>query len=369
NAESIRLEWSAGPETDIAGYTIFRSESAGGPCQTIARNVGSTSFVDNTVPAGVPFFYTIRAVDHSLNRSDYSGEVSATATGSNDLAAHFPFEGNTRDSSINLNHSASYGTISYAEGPDGSGALALNGTDAFLQLPATLPDRQEMTVAAWVYWMGGAPWQRIFEFCNGQDETMYLQPRLRFAIKNGGPEQQLNAFPLPVGEWTHVAVTLSSTGACLYVNGDTVDESAAVTIRPSDFSPVLNYIGRSLFAVPLFNGYIDDFRVYNYALPASEVALISELLSGEGAVYDFIRNLSLWPVPAKDVLYVNYDGEDNHGLLTLEVLDMNGRVLMRRETQPARATELDVSSLPSGIYLLKLTSRHESLIKKFIIRH
>ena len=368
NAESIRLEWSAGPETDVAGYAIFRSESAGGPCQTIARNVGSTSFVDNTIPAGVPFFYRIRAMDHSLNRSAYSGEVSATATGSDDLVAHFPFEGSTRDSSINMNHSAPYGTISYVEGPDGSGAIALNGTDAFLQLPATLANRQEMTIAAWVYWNGGASWQRIFEFCNDQDETMYLQPRLRFAIRNGGTEQRLEASALPVGEWAHVAVTLGATGACLYVNGDTVDESGAVTIRPSDFKPVLNYIGRSLFAVPLFNGCIDDFRVYNYALPAGEVAQISEVLSDEGPERESAQGLSLWPVPAKDVLYVNYDGENNHGLLTLEVLDINSRVFMHKEIKPAHDTELDVSGLPSGIYLLKLTGREGSLIRKFIIR-
>jgi hypothetical protein len=42
-------------------------------------------------------------------------------------------------------------------------------------------------------------------------------------------------------------------------------------VKLTDFNPVINYIGRSQFPDPLFNGMIDDFRVYNYGL--SEVEL------------------------------------------------------------------------------------------------
>lgn len=46
----------------------------------------------------------------------------------------------------------------------------------------------------------------------------------------------------------------------------------AITIRPDDFKPLLNYIGKSQFGSdPLFNGTIDDFLIYNYALPANAV--------------------------------------------------------------------------------------------------
>jgi fibronectin type 3 domain-containing protein len=68
NAESVRLNWSASPDPDVAGYTIFHSESAGGPYSTIARNINSTSFVDNTTTISKQYFYTIKAVDRSLNR-------------------------------------------------------------------------------------------------------------------------------------------------------------------------------------------------------------------------------------------------------------------------------------------------------------
>jgi hypothetical protein len=374
NAESIRLDWSANPETDVAGYTILRSDLAGGTYHTIARNVKATSFVDNTTAAGKQYFYSIKSVDNSLNRSTYSNEVSATATGNNDLVAHLQFDGNIMDSTINLNHSASYGGISFVDGKVAK-AIVLNGTDAFLQLPANVANHQEITIATWVYWNGTTTGQRIFDFGNSQTEYMYLTPKatlagLRFAIKNGDTEQKLNASSLPTGKWSHVAVTISASGASMYVNGALVATSNAITISPLNFKPILNYIGRSQFSYPLFNGNIDDFRIYNYALSANEIALISGILPTniENGT-DSERGLSLWPVPAKDVLYVSLPNDNNNNPTTLTVVDTNGRLVMSKDVKYTRDTELNVSGLPSGIYMLKRSNSTETQTKKFIIKH
>jgi hypothetical protein len=284
NAESVQLNWTASTATDIAGYTIFRSETSGGPYNTIARNVTSTSFVDNTATTGGPYYYKVKAVDNSLNRSDYSNEVSATPNGSNAIVANYAFDGNTQDNSVNLNHGATYGTVAYATGKVGTNAISLNGSNTFVQLPATLANQQQFTIAAWVYWNGSSTWQRIFDFGNDQNQYMFLTPKsgsgtLRFAIKNGGAEQVLDATALSTGVWTHVAVTLGSSGVSMYVNGVPVATSMAITIRPLDFKPILNYIGRSQYPDPLLNGNIDDFRVYNYALSSGEVVALAGIVS------------------------------------------------------------------------------------------
>jgi len=277
NAESVKLSWTASTSTDVAGYTIFRAETSGGTYSTIARNITSTSFVDNTTTIGGTFYYAVKALDKSLNGSAYSNQVSATPTGSNDLVSNLSFDGNTLDNTINLNHGASYGTISYTTGKIGSNAIVLNGTNAFVQLPANLANQQSITISAWVYWNGGSTWQRIFDFGNDDTQYMFLTPnsgagKLRFAIKNGGAEQGLDATPLSTGVWTHVAVTLGTSGISMYVNGTLVAASTAITIRPLDFKPVLNYIGRSQFSAdPLLKGNIDEFRIYNYALTASQI--------------------------------------------------------------------------------------------------
>ncbi len=332
NAESIQLEWTASPEADVAGYTIFRSDSAGGPYNTIARNVTTSSFVDNTTTTGGQYYYAIKAVDSSLNRSGYSNEASATATGSNDLVAYLQFDGNTLDSSVNLNHSAPYGKISFVEGKIGTNAIALNGTDNFLQLSSTLANQQEITVATWVYWNGGNDWQRIFDFGNNESEYMFLTPSsssgtLRFTIKNSGTEQFIDADELTTGEWAHVAVTLNESGAKIYVNGNLVAESSDISINPLDFKPVLNYIGRSQYPDPLFNGSIDDFRVYNYALPASEINTLANMINSVSTEPGHIEeknsiSIMAYPNPVEKELSIAVD--NYQGQVHIEIYSIDG---------------------------------------------
>jgi hypothetical protein len=374
NAESVRLDWSASPETDVAGYTIFCSESSGGSYNTIARNVKSTSFIDNSATKGDKHFYKIKAVDNSLNSSAFSNEVTATATGNNDLVANLRFEGNTLDSTINLNHSSSYGGISFVDGKIAK-ALSLNGTNAFVQLPENVANHKEITLATWVYWNGYTNGQRIFDFGNSSTECMYLSPKvvlggLRFGIINGGVEQQLNAPALIAGKWSHVAVTLGESGASMYVNGELVATSNTVTISPIDFKPALNYIGRSQSTYPLFKGYIDDFRVYNYALSADEIARIPGVISDIAyADINSAKGLSIWPLPANNVIHVLYLSNNSNNLSIIKVFDMNGQLVLSKIKEDTFDSEIDVSNLSSGIYILKLINSEESLMKKIIIKH
>jgi hypothetical protein len=370
NATSIRLDWAANAETDLAGYTVYRSDSTGGTYNTIARNVTTTAFVDNTTIAGNTYYYKIRAIDKALNRSPYSNEVTATSTGTHDLVAHFKFEGNPVDSTIQLYNGAPYGSPTYTVGKVGAQALNLNGSTAFLQLPNTIANSKEMTIATWVYWNGITGGQRIFDFGNSSTEYMFLTPKmtlggLRFAIKNNGAEQQLNATALPTGKWSHVAVTLSSTGATMYVNGVQVSTSTAITLSPLDFKPSLNYIGRSQTTYPLFYGSIDDFRIYNYAMTAEEIAQLPGVLSGLKQLTSN-TSLSVYPQPANDVLYVNNVG---YSTSKLSIYALDGRMLLSKDATNVSEQNLQVSTVPSGIYLLKLTNGVESSIKKVIIKH
>jgi hypothetical protein len=374
SAASIRLDWTASPETDVAGYTIYRSDSVGEPYNTIARSVTSTSFVDNTITPGRLYFYKIRAVDKSLNCSVYSNEASATATGDSDLVAHLQFEGNTLDSTVHLNHSAPYGGTSFVVGKVGSNAIALDGTNAFVQLPANVANQQALTVATWVYWRGGDVFQRIFDFGNSETEYLFLTPRsgsgqLSLVLNNGGAEKSLNAPVLSTNKWSHVAVTLDSSGVRLFVDGALVADSNLFTIRSLDFKPVLNYLGRSQKNNPLFSGYLDDFRVYNYALSASEILQLPGILADHVEDVKSEQTLSVWPVPAQDILHINYTSTTNNCLIRLSVYAIDGRLVLSKGVENAREEEINVSSLPSGIYFLKVADGVGSLMKRFFIKH
>lgn len=108
---------------------------------------------------------------------------------------------------------------------------------------------------------------------------MFLSPKsgggtLRFAVKNGGAEQRVETAALPLNQWVHVAVTLGDNSAKLYVNGVEAASASDFTIKPSDFKPAVNYIGKSQFNDPLLNGMIDEFRIYNYALSSEEIEAV-----------------------------------------------------------------------------------------------
>ncbi len=123
---------------------------------------------------------------------------------------------------------------------------------------------------------GGAAWQRIFDFGSATTQYLVLTPSsgtgtAQFAIATtaGGAAQRLEApAPLPVGEWAYIAVTLIGNTGTIYVNGAAV-ASTSITLDPASVAATLNYLGKSQFAAdPLFNGAIDDLRIYNRGLAA-----------------------------------------------------------------------------------------------------
>lgn len=186
----------------------------------------------------------------------------------------YSFEGNA-DNTFGESQATVSRTPVYEAGKIGQ-AINLNGTN-FVTLPSNaLSTFDEITVATWVNWRGGNQWQRIFDFGNDRNHYMFLTPRsnsntLRFAIKNGGGEQIIQTSQLPSNQWVHVAVTLGGGTAKLYINGVESASASGITIKPSDFQPGFNYIGKSQFPDPLLNGMIDEFHVYNRVLSTVEI--------------------------------------------------------------------------------------------------
>ncbi len=190
------------------------------------------------------------------------------------VEARYDFDGNTQDA-LGTAHAITTGGPVYVAGKSAQ-AIDLDGTDDFVTAPYNVGNSTDITVAAWINWDGGDNWQRVFDFGNSNSQNLMLTPRsssntMRFVIVNGGAEQQLNTAVPATNTWVHVAVTLSGNTGRLYVNGAVANTNTGITINPSDFSPTKNYIGKSHWPDPLFNGRIEDFRVYNRALSNAEI--------------------------------------------------------------------------------------------------
>lgn len=79
-ATGVELRWTASGGDDVSSYTVFRSNVASGPYDTIARGVVGTTYTDESQIGQGTYYYRVKAVDRSLNQSPFCTEAS-TRTG------------------------------------------------------------------------------------------------------------------------------------------------------------------------------------------------------------------------------------------------------------------------------------------------
>jgi hypothetical protein len=79
NQAGIELTWDAvAGDPSLFGYEVLRGDASGGPF-ALAGSTSSTDFTDTQVDEGATYWYVVRSVDTSFNRSGSSGAVSARA--------------------------------------------------------------------------------------------------------------------------------------------------------------------------------------------------------------------------------------------------------------------------------------------------
>ena len=295
---SVHLTWNMGSEEDLNGYMVLRSEEGSNEWNTIARRIappmeappvegtGEASYVDNAVLPGHTYLYKVKAIDIAQNQSTPSEAVSATIPAERVLVAHWTMNGTVSDATENQRYATTAINASYSNGHE-ENTQALSFSDGqWLQLPVNTPASEELTVAMWVKHTSTTGWQRLFDFGYDTDHYLYLTPNngsvMRLAIKNGGTEEHLDAQRLSTRQWKHVAVTMKQGKTCIYVDGTLKASSTSITISPADVKPVICYLGRSFFNDdPYFNGFMQDVRIYNYALSESEV---KDIFNGTTAI-------------------------------------------------------------------------------------
>ncbi|MFF5099253.1 MULTISPECIES: beta-L-arabinofuranosidase domain-containing protein [Actinosynnema] len=167
------------------------------------------------------------------------------------------------------------GTLA-ARGRFGGAVEHQRGCHQYVELPALPTER--FTFAAWVKPTHASNWARVLDF--GDDDTRYLYLAARngngvprFAITATGPggEQGVDApNPLPVGEWSHLALTVGDGSATLYVDGAPV---GGTTVTTPLTGLAHHWLGRSHFAAdPVFAGAFDEISVWSRVLAPDEVA-------------------------------------------------------------------------------------------------
>ncbi len=74
----IELSWAIGPEGDLAGYSVYRSEGEDAPGERVsAETLPSPTFRDISVLPGRRYYYRVSALDRAGNESSKSSAVQA----------------------------------------------------------------------------------------------------------------------------------------------------------------------------------------------------------------------------------------------------------------------------------------------------
>jgi hypothetical protein len=171
----------------------------------------------------------------------------------------------------------------------GNGSIYFNRaltTKPYVQLPSiNIPSIQAatgFTVSAWFYSTTNTPAAgRVFEFAlntanffsverTGESQTVY-----NIYIIASGSVISVPQVTLVVNTWNHISISVS-TGNIWTIYFNNVNRNVTIN-RSTNFlgSTPLIYISNSVYgSTYTFDGYVDDFRIYNKALTAAEVAVL-----------------------------------------------------------------------------------------------
>ncbi len=151
-------------------------------------------------------------------------------------------------------------------------------------------DYSQLTVSAWIDKESDSPqWMYIlhsrndggFGFGITNDNHLYLEWRGHFTT--------ISTDTVTDGAWQHVAVTYNGTSAIFYIDG-IPEENPGFSVSYGGGGDYV--IGTSGGGDSYFNGTMDDLRVYDRALPASEIA---QLYNSTNWQFSTTQSFGLFP--------------------------------------------------------------------------
>ena len=219
-----------------------------------------------------------------------SGSTSVSATSADGITwttsltsyapyVYFPFENSTADALGNSTITPT-GSITYVTGRIGTYAayFANSVTNGTVYIKGTWPSTTNFTISGWFYTLSSTTTngqqQPIFEaygannfniFINGTGSAMNLAVAYPNGTGFAGPITSTNA--VVANTWNSFVFVYQSGGTCtLYLNGvfGASGTSTAWTGSANTGFTIATYNNGTGAA---FNGYLDDFRIYNYAMP------------------------------------------------------------------------------------------------------
>lgn len=224
----------------------------------------------------------------SLSESLHVGETSTktltiTNTGSNDLSFNIHTDFSTKGSSHNY-------------------AIQFDGLDDYIGLSNPLFDMTELTIQAWVYYMGGNNVGTIFMDATSHGGNDFIIDMNSNGIgiladKSGATlsYEDANAITgLNLGNaWHHITWTMTSSVSKIYLDGElkTTKIESGSNIGYHAANPSIGRWWDEWSDFKYFNGLIDELRIWNTTLEQSDIQsnMHKELTGSENGLIGY------WP--------------------------------------------------------------------------
>ncbi len=369
----VKLAWE---EMYDAEFYIKRSASASGPFATIA-NTASNSYTDTSVTNGMVYYYQVAAFNPAGEGAD-SDTFTAIPNLGQHLYYHFDHYSGISAHDIWGLYAGKQGTnASWGIGYNNRGLVFNNTSTAYLTLEeGVMEGLDDFTISTWVKLISFGSWSRIFDFGNGEDSWMMLSPQsgslntLGYGVTHDGESHDVSVnYVFPKFKWVHIALVQEGDSSSIYADGVELGRGY-MPVKPADLGlTTANYLGKSQFeADPYMNGTLDEFRIYNRALSATEILDVMDEKEFNPATS--VRELEEEPSGLNYFAYtedqsimVRYTGKRE---ASYQLFTMSGASLGSGTLYPGMVSNLGRYS--SGLYLIQVVEDHDISHQKILLR-
>ena len=210
-----------------------------------------------------------------------NGSGAASSDITNGLIGWWKLDGNT-DTAVGSNNGANVNATP-AVGQNGLANTGYNfdGTSTWLNFSnASVFNTGELTFSAWIKPVNITTAQEIISKELQYKYALTGSGGLDLLVGTVGTGWTTNAIyaapTIVAGGWAFVAMTVSSSGGTVkgYVNGSLIGSTTTTPITAYNTNPLLGGAYVTTPANAQFNGTLDDLRMYNRALSASEISTL-----------------------------------------------------------------------------------------------
>lgn len=128
--------------------------------------------------------------------------------------------------------------------------------------------------------------------------------------------------------------------------------------------------GYSIFSVTTNLSGTPDSAIVGFSsgdLPGSILILDNVQFVGGNTGIDEMEefSFSLYPNPVSDRIFIQTSNKENE--MEIEILDLQGRIVLTRNSHNTEKAEIDIKSLSPGIYMVRLNNNENSSPKPFTV--